>query len=91
MGALETIDGLEVKTPEVPVQPYPDVASDRWSANKIQWAKENEIVTGYPDGSFKPDTPITRAELVAVLQKVARFAEDSEELASNQDHPNEFL
>lgn len=87
-GALETIDGLEITTPEVPVQPYPDVASDRWSATKIQWAKENDIVTGYPDGSFKPSNPITRAELIAVLQKVARFAEDTEQLAMNQDPTN---
>ncbi|MEO1670883.1 MAG: DUF3747 domain-containing protein [Cyanobacteria bacterium J06631_2] len=77
-GALETIDGLELETPSVPVQPYPDVESDRWSANKIQWAKENDIVKGYPDGSFKPGTPVTRAELVVVLQNVAKFAEEGE-------------
>ena len=77
-GALETIDGLELETPDVPVQPYPDVESTRWSANKIQWAKENDIVKGYPDGSFKPGTPVTRAELVAVLQNVAKFAQQGE-------------
>ena len=77
-GALETIEGLELETPAVPVQPYPDVPADRWSANKIQWAKENDIVKGYPDGSFKPGTPVTRAELVAVLQNVAKFAEQGE-------------
>ncbi|MEL6495469.1 MAG: DUF3747 domain-containing protein [Cyanobacteria bacterium J06623_7] len=86
-GALETLDDLELDEPATAAQPYPDVASDRWSANKIQWAKENEIVKGYPDGTFKPGTPVTRAELVAVLQNVAKFVE-AEELETNQDPIN---
>jgi hypothetical protein len=73
-GALDTIDTVPVQVPSVPTQPYPDVQSSRWSAAKIQWAKENEIVKGYPDGSFKPDTPVTRAELIAVLENAAKFA-----------------
>ena len=74
-GALETIDSVNLEPPtSVPTQPYPDVESSRWSASKIQWAKESEIVKGYPDGSFKPGTPVTRAELIAVLQNMAKFA-----------------
>lgn len=88
-GALETIDGLDLKAPVVPTQPYPDVDSTRWSANKIQWAKENNIVKGYPDGSFKPANPVTRAELVVVLQNLAKYANTLQgknpELASNQE------
>ncbi|MEO0013831.1 MAG: hypothetical protein RLZZ535_2220 [Cyanobacteriota bacterium] len=88
-GALETIEGLNLKAPEVPTQPYPDVDSTRWSANKIQWAKENNIVKGYPDGSFKPSDPVTRAELVTVLQNLAKYANTLQgknpELASNQE------
>ena len=84
-GALETVDGLELDAPDVPTQPYPDVPSDRWSANKIQWAKENDIVKGYPDGSFQPGNPVTRAELVVVLQNVAKYAKQGSELEANQD------
>jgi N-acetylmuramoyl-L-alanine amidase len=88
-GALETIDSLNLKAPVVPTQPYPDVDSARWSANKIQWAKENNIVKGYPDGSFKPSDPVTRAELVTVLQNLAKYANTLQgknpELASNQE------
>ncbi len=91
-GSLETIDSLQLKTPAVPTQPYPDVDSSRWSANKIQWAKENEIVKGYPDGSFKPGTPVTRAELITVLQSAAKFANTKQgqpaELATNQKPTN---
>lgn len=92
-GALETIDSLNLEPPtSVPTQPYPDVESSRWSASKIQWAKESEIVKGYPDGSFKPDTPVTRAELVTVLQNMAKFANTKQgspgELQTNQTPTN---
>jgi N-acetylmuramoyl-L-alanine amidase len=88
-GSLETIDSLDLKAPVVPTQPYPDVDSTRWSASKIQWAKENDIVKGYPDGSFKPGNPVTRAELVAVLQNLAKYANTLQgknaELATNKE------
>ena len=92
-GALETIDSVNLEPAStVPTQPYPDVDSTRWSATKIQWAKESEIVKGYPDGSFKPGTPVTRAELIVVLQNVAKFANlkqgNTAELVSNQQPTN---
>ena len=92
-GALETLDSVNLESPSVPTQPYPDVDSSRWSASKIQWAKENDIVKGYPDGSFKPDDPVTRAELIAVLQNTAKFAKtkqgDMAELVTNRE-PADF-
>ncbi|MEM9507267.1 MAG: DUF3747 domain-containing protein [Cyanobacteria bacterium P01_E01_bin.35] len=92
-GALETIDSVNLSpASSVPTQPYPDVESTRWSASKIQWAKENEIVKGYPDGTFKPGTPVTRAELIAVLNNVAKFANlkqgQTAELVTNQEPTN---
>ncbi|HEY9769903.1 MAG TPA: DUF3747 domain-containing protein [Coleofasciculaceae cyanobacterium] len=92
-GALETVDSLNLEpATSVPTQPYPDVNSSRWSASKIQWAKESEIVKGYPDGSFKPDTPVTRAELIAVLQNAAKFAKmkqgESAQLVTSQEPTN---
>ena len=92
-GALESIDSVNLESAtSVPTQPYPDVDSSRWSANKIQWAKENDIVKGYPDGTFKPDTPVTRAELIAVLQNAAKFGKmkqgESAELVTNREPSN---
>ena len=92
-GALETLDSVSLESPSVPTQPYPDVESSRWSSSKIQWAKENDIVKGYPDGSFKPADPVTRAELIAVLQNTAKFAKmeqgDMAELVTNRE-PADF-
>ena len=94
IGALSTVDGLQVQAPEAATsQPYPDVDTSRWSAAKIEWAKENQIVKGYPDGTFRPEQPVTRAELMAVLESAAKFANtkrgQTAELASLQN-PQSF-
>ncbi|MCC0178991.1 DUF3747 domain-containing protein [Waterburya agarophytonicola K14] len=85
--ALKTIDDLELASADsATTQPYPDVEASRWSAGKIQWAKESNIVAGYDDGTFQPAKPVTRAELMTVLNKVALFANDgATELETNQD------
>ena len=89
--ALGTIEGMELESADKPAEaPYPDVASDRWSAGKIAWAASNNIVSGYQDNTFKPAQSVTRAELMAVLNKVALFAEEgATELETDLD-PVEF-
>lgn len=72
---LQTIPNAKIMVPtQVVNDPYPDVAADRWSAAKITWAKTNNIVSGYPDGTFQPTQPVTRAELLAVLRRMAEYA-----------------
>lgn len=60
--------------PPVPTQitanPFSDVDKTRWSAPQIQYLKELGIVRGYPDGTFHPTQPVTRAELIVMLQSV---------------------
>lgn len=50
-------------------QPVDDVTG-HWAEKSIHKAINSEIMTGYPDGSFKPDSPVTRAELVTVLDRL---------------------
>lgn len=38
-----------------------------WAEETIEKWQDKGIISGYPDGSFKPDDPITRAELAKVL------------------------
>ena len=47
--------------PEIPAD-----AKDHWAAEAIEWAIENELMKGYPDGSFQPDKPLTRAEYATI-------------------------
>lgn len=40
-----------------------------WAEPFIKALVEKEIIKGYPDGTFKPDQPVTRAEFAALLNK----------------------
>lgn len=75
--ALNSVEGVTL--PDVSLKPttapFADVPTNHWAAAKIKWAQDNEIVTGYKDGSFKPNNPLTRAELMAVLKKSVFFAQ----------------
>ena len=53
--------------------PFPDVADDQWYNNAISWAYANGVVSGYGDGTYKPDKDITREELVQIFCNYAKF------------------
>lgn len=54
----------------IPVGPFPDVAPDRWSCGAIQFCKDNGLLKGYDDGTFKPEKQVTREELAVVIQRL---------------------
>ncbi|MCL6458401.1 MAG: S-layer homology domain-containing protein [Gorillibacterium sp.] len=48
---------------------YTDVADGFWAATDITFLKNEHIMTGYPDGSFRPSNLATRAEVVSVVMR----------------------
>jgi len=50
-------------------QDFPDVLAGRWSNVAIATLLNGKIVSGYPDGEFKPGNYITRAEFAAIVSK----------------------
>ena len=46
---------------------FPDVAAGYWAAGVISFAAQQGWVSGYPDGTFRPDAPVGRAEAVKIL------------------------
>ncbi|MGA1602775.1 MAG: DUF3747 domain-containing protein [Prochlorothrix sp.] len=72
--SLAKIPGVQFPLPaQANGNPYPDVAMGRWSAAKIQLARDVNIVSGYPDGFFRPAQVVTRAEMIAVLRRAAEY------------------
>ena len=53
----------------VPAIAYPDVASDHWAAKQIKELTEKGVIIGYPDGTFKPDDNVSRAEFASMAIK----------------------
>ena len=45
---------------------FPDVDSTHWAAPQIKLLSEQGVIVGYPDGTFKPDDNVTRAEFAAM-------------------------
>lgn len=50
----------------VPVFAFPDVSDTYWAAPQIKLLSEQGVIVGYPDGTFKPDADVTRAEFAAM-------------------------
>lgn len=48
---------------------FSDVSSTYWARGFIAELSRRNIIAGYPDGTFKPDNPVTRAEFAAMLRK----------------------
>lgn len=49
---------------------FNDVASGSWYADYVQAAVDMGLVDGYPDGGFHPNSYITRAEAVTIVNRV---------------------
>lgn len=68
------IEGLDrVPQGSVSRNPYPDVPASRWSAAKIKQAQDLGLIAGYGDGTFRPTRAVTRAELIAIMDKAVRL------------------
>ncbi len=47
--------------------PFKDVPTNYWAINAIKYMVSKNIISGYPDGSFKPEKIVTRAEYAKML------------------------
>ena len=47
--------------------PFVDVKDSDWFAAAVSWAGEQKVVSGYEDGTFRPNAPITREEMCVIL------------------------
>ena len=58
---------------------YSDVAATSWYNTAVSTLSSMGIITGYPDGTFRPNAAITRAEFTAIA---ARFDNDGDKTAA---------
>lgn len=67
---------VDVCRPQYKEEEPADDITGRWSEADIRWCMEHGLFKGYPDGSFRPDKPVTREELAVVLRRFYGFMED---------------
>ena len=73
---------INVSAAETQNRNFTDI-SGHWAENTINKWKEKGIISGYPDGTFKPDNTVTRAELSKIL--ASAFDLPDNEIASYID------
>ena len=64
---------------------FNDAAKNCWAANYIGYMQQFGIVTGYEDGSFRPDAPVTRAEFAAIASRFEKLTQGSKSFTDVPD------
>lgn len=52
---------------------FTDVANNDWYATAVNWAASEGIVNGFEDDTFRPNAPITREQMAAILYNYADY------------------
>ena len=52
---------------------FTDVADGDWYAQAVNWAASVGVVNGFDDGTFQPNTAITREQMAAILRNYAAY------------------
>ena len=52
---------------------FSDVKPGAYYEKAVVWASQNNIVSGYTDGTFRPDAPVTREQLASILYRYTRY------------------
>lgn len=55
---------------------FSDVADGKYYTEAVSWAAENNIVTGFANGTFRPTQKMTREQLAVILYRYAQFRGD---------------
>ena len=64
-----TVAPLVATAPAQAQTSFYDVSSNYWAAPFIQELAQRGVIAGFPDGSFRPDAPVTRSQYAAMLRK----------------------
>jgi hypothetical protein len=65
--------------------PFSDIEQGKWYAQPVAYLAARGIIDGYPDGTFKPDQPITRAEFAKMASGFDSLEEASYNVFSDID------
>jgi len=84
-GRTSTGDGPKLEVAFPLTVKYVGDTDTHWAAETIREAKRAGIVAGYPDGSFRPEAWVSRAELIKMLVKSRQLTAFAREQPSFQD------
>ncbi|MGE7843095.1 S-layer homology domain-containing protein [Lysinibacillus sp. NPDC093712] len=71
---------INTKVAQQVVGQFKDVTKSHYAYDAINWAKGEGIITGYPDGTFKPNEPITESQFAKMLAEFLGLKDDKGDL-----------
>ncbi|WP_071188371.1 S-layer homology domain-containing protein [Trichormus sp. NMC-1] len=84
-----TVAPLFTVTPTYAQTSFSDVSSNYWGSQFIQQLSQRGVIAGFPDGTFRPEEPVTRAQFAAMINKA--FNKSAQRPAINfNDVPRNF-
>jgi hypothetical protein len=82
---LYRISSDEKRQETVPENAFSDVDASEWYTKAITFLKNKNIVTGYENGEFRPNEPVTRAEMATMVSRYDSLKSDSNNPFSDVD------
>ncbi|MBN3994355.1 MAG: S-layer homology domain-containing protein [Nostoc sp. NMS2] len=64
-----TVAPFITASPSLAQTTFSDVSSNYWAAQFIQQLSQRGVIAGFPDGSFRPEEAVTRAQFAAMVNK----------------------
>ncbi|MEH2078972.1 MAG: S-layer homology domain-containing protein [Nostoc sp.] len=71
---IGTVAPFITASPSLAQTTFSDVSSNYWAAQFIQQLSQRGVIAGFPDGSFRPEEPVTRAQFAAMVNKAFQKA-----------------
>jgi hypothetical protein len=84
-----SIAPLMTSAPSLAQTSFSDVSSNYWASQFIQQLSQRGVIAGFPDGTFRPEEPVTRAQFAAMINKAFNKAPQRQPINFN-DVPSNF-
>ena len=79
--AVVLSEGFNLKKNDACTKKYSDITNNYWATGWICSALDADVMIGYPENVFKPDQPITKAEVFATIAKIVAVEPNADEAA----------
>ncbi|MEH2248170.1 S-layer homology domain-containing protein [Nostoc sp.] len=86
---ISAVAPLVIAAPTLAQSKFTDVQSN-WSESCITQLASQGIISGYPDGTFRPNAPVTRAEFAAMIGKAFSNAQRTRNPVQFVDVPTTY-
>ncbi|RCJ38336.1 S-layer protein [Nostoc minutum NIES-26] len=76
-----TVAPFIAASPSLAQTTFSDVSSNYWAAQFIQELSQRGVIAGFPDGSFRPEEAVTRAQFAAMVNKAFQKAQQRQPIS----------